>query len=266
MCRWFIYYGNDIIFEDILYKHNNSIIKQSYLKKYTPFLEESNYRDHEINVDGFGIGWYVEDNKVPCLYTSIKTPWSDFNFRRLSKILKSKLIFAHIRAIKPFSSGLIHEFNCHPFLYKNLLFMHNGDLKDFRSYIKKVINKIDDNILSNLKGNTDSEYIFLLIISFLKNSRINIKNIKNAILEVINFIKTITTQVFSFNIAITNGKFIIFTRYISNDEKPPSLYYKFFDTNLCISSEPIDIDDEWIYIPKNVIGYYEGKEVNFEKL
>jgi len=129
-----------------------------------------------------------------------------------------------------------------------------------------IDNNIDYKILSNLKGNTDSEYIFLLIISFLKDSTINIKNIKNAILEVINFIKTITTQVFSFNIAITNGKFIIFTRYISNHEKPPSLYYKFFDKNICISSEPIDIDDEWIYIPKNVIGFYEDKEVVFEKI
>ena len=265
MCRWFIYFGNKTFLYNILYNHKNAIIKQSYLKKYTPFLEELNSRDHEVNVDGFGIGWYVKNNEV-CFYTATKTPWSDINFKRLSKILESKLIFAHVRAIKPFSNGLIHEFNCHPFNYKNILFMHNGDLKNFRSYIKLVIDNIDDKILSNLKGNTDSEYIFLLIISFLKDSTINIKNIKNAILEVINFIKTITTQVFSFNIAITNGKFIIFTRYISNDEKPPSLYYKFFDTNLCISSEPIDIDDEWIYIPKNVIGYYEGKEVNFEKL
>jgi len=266
MCRWFIYYGDEIILEDILYKHNNSIIKQSYLKKYTPFLEEPNIRDHEINVDGFGIGWYIDDGEVPCYYTSIKTPWSDFNLRRLSRIIKSKLIFAHIRAIKPFSSGLIHEFNCHPFQYNNLLFMHNGDFKNFKNYIKLIINKIDDDILINLKGTTDSEYIFLLIISFLKNKELNIQNMKYAIIDVIKYINTIPIPIFSFNIAITNGEFIVFTRYINNHEKPPSLYYKFYDKNICISSEPINTGEEWTYIPKNVIGYYDGKDINIEKI
>ena len=266
MCRWFIYCGQEMLLENILYKSNHSIIKQSYLKKYTPFLEELNNRDHEVNVDGFGIGWYIENQKKPCYYTSIKTPWSDFNFRRLSKILKSKLIFAHIRAIKPFSTGLIHEFNCHPFNFDNLIFMHNGDFKNFKNYLKIIINKIDSDIFSHLSGNTDSEYIFLLIISFLKNKEKNIENIKIAIRQVIKYINEITTDIFSFNIAITDGNFIIFTRYISNDEKPPSLYYKFFDKHICISSEPINDDDDWIYIPKNIIGYYNNKEIYIEKI
>lgn len=266
MCRWFVYSGNKIKLDDILYKHNNSIIKQSYAKTYTPFLEEPNIRDHEINVDGFGIGWYIDNINNPCYYTSIKTPWSDFNFKRLSKILESKLIFAHIRAIKPFSDGLIHEFNCHPFNIDNLLFMHNGDFKNFKEYIKLVINKIDDEILLKLKGNTDSEYIFLLIMSFLKNKEKTKENIISSIKDVIKYINTITKHVFSFNIAITDGNFIVFTRYISNEEKPPSLYYKFFDKNICISSEPINYDDDWVYIPKNIIGYYYNNEINIEKI
>lgn len=264
MCRWFIYFGENINLENILYKHNNAIIKQSYKKKYTPFLEEPNIRDHEVNVDGFGIGWYIK-NKT-CFYTSIKTPWSDFNFKRLSKILYSKLIFSHIRAIKPFTSGLIHEFNCHPFCINNLLFMHNGDLKNFNDYKKKFINEIDTDIFKLLKGTTDSEHIFLLINSYIKNKKITITNIKKSILKVIKFIKSITKEVFSFNIAITNGKFIIFTRYINNDENPPSLYYKIDNKKILISSEPINFEDKWNYIEKNVIGQYSNNKIKFKKI
>lgn len=264
MCRWFIYYGNQICFYDILYNHKHSIIKQSYLKKYTPFLEENNIRDHEVNVDGYGIGWY-EKNKEVCYYTSVKTPWNDFSFKRLSKILKARLIFAHVRAIKPFSSGLIHEFNCHPFNYKNILFMHNGDLKHFNDHKKNIIENIDDDIYKSLQGNTDSEHIFLLILTYLKNKKFTINNVKQAILDVIKFINTLNTT-FSFNIAITNNKFIIFTRYINNNEKPPSLYYNKSCNNMLISSEPINFDDKWVYIPKNVLGVYHNKKLQIDKI
>ena len=48
MCRWLIYFGNEILLKEILFNGENSIIKQSYKKTFTPFLEEPNKRDHEI--------------------------------------------------------------------------------------------------------------------------------------------------------------------------------------------------------------------------
>lgn len=265
MCRWFIYFGNKINLESILYDHKNSILKQSFKKKYTPFLEENNKRDHEVNVDGFGIGWYVNKKQYPTFYKCTKTPWSDFNFRRLSKILNSNIIFAHIRAIKPFSEGLIHEFNCHPFTYRKLLFMHNGDFKYFYKYKKQVIEKIDDKLFNLIKGTTDSEHIFYLIIS-LANKKFNMGNIKNSVLEAIKILNLITKNSISLNIAISNGEFIVFTRYINNNENPCSLYYKNNEGHILISSEPIDYDNNWSSIPKNSIGCYFNKTLSIEKI
>ena len=99
MCRWLIYFGDTITLHDILFDGHNSIIKQSYKKTFTPFLEEPNSRDHEINADGFGVGWYHDQINDPCLYISTKPPWSDINIKRISKYIKSKLVFTHIRAI-----------------------------------------------------------------------------------------------------------------------------------------------------------------------
>ena len=260
MCRWFIYFGNEINLESILYNHKNSILKQSFKKKYTPFLDKPNERDHEINVDGFGIGWYLRKKKEPIFYKCNKTPWSDFNFKRLSKIFASKLIFSHIRAIKPFSEGLIHEFNCHPFCYKKILFMHNGDLKNFTKYKKNLIEYINDDIFSLIKGTTDSEYIFSLILTICKNN-FSQKNIKTSILKAIKLINSLSNDTISLNIAITNGNFIIFTRYINNKESPSSLYYKLCNNYILISSEPINFNELWIPIPKNSIGCYYKKKL-----
>ena len=71
MCRWLIYFGNEILLKEILFNGENSIIKQSYKKTFTPFLEEPNKRDHEINADGFGIGWYSKNIEFIHYYNNV---------------------------------------------------------------------------------------------------------------------------------------------------------------------------------------------------
>ena len=83
MCRLFIYNGDSLLLKKILYNEKHSIFKQSYHKKFTPLLKELNIRDHELNIDGFGVAWYNNTISNPCLYTSLKTPWCDDNFTTL---------------------------------------------------------------------------------------------------------------------------------------------------------------------------------------
>jgi len=273
MCRLFIYCGNSILLKKILYNEKHSIFKQSYHKKFTPLLKELNIRDHELNIDGFGVSWYNKNNNNknknknnnPCLYSSLKTPWCDDNLKRLCNILESSLIFAHVRGIKPFSSNyLVHEYNCHPFIYKNYSFMHNGDISNFNSMKKDIINKLDNNIFQLIKGNTDSEYIFALIINELEinNNKDYIIIIKKIIKYLISFKNTM-----SLNLAFTDGETIICTRYInSNLEEPPSIYYKKSNDNIIISSEPIDYKDDWILIDKNSILIYKNNNIIINKI
>tara|TARA_B110000208_G_C11655835_1_gene389760 strand:+ start:34 stop:837 length:804 start_codon:yes stop_codon:yes gene_type:complete len=265
MCRLFIYSGNSILLKDILYNQKHSIFKQSFHKKFTPLLKELNIRDHELNIDGFGVIWYHNNINNPCLYTSLKTPWCDYNLKRLSNILESTLIFAHVRGIKPFSKNyLVHEYNCHPFIYKNYSFMHNGDISNFNSMKKDIINKLNDNIFQLIKGNTDSEYIFALLINELDNN-----NNKNYSIIIKNIIKYLTSfkNTMSLNLAFTDGETIVCTRFINSDlEEPPSIYYKKCKDNIIISSEPIDYKDDWVLIKKNSILIYNNKNLVINKL
>jgi predicted glutamine amidotransferase len=273
MCRWLIYYGDIIKLHDILFDGHNSIIKQSYKKTFTPFLGEPNVRDHEINADGFGVGWFQNDMNDPCIYISTNTPWSDINIKRLSKYIDSKLIFTHIRAIKPLSISIVHEYNCHPFSHKNFMFMHNGDLKNFIDFKKKIINDISDDIYKIIKGNTDSEYAFGLFLNlleekfFLNGGFLEPNIFKSKIIELIkNLIKYGNNEPMSMNFAFTDGKTVVSTRFINSDEEPPSLYYRILNNNIIISSEPIDYDESWNYIEKNSIVTYSNNNINIEKI
>ena len=273
MCRWLIYYGDSIKLHDILFDGHNSIIKQSYKKTFTPFLGEPNIRDHEINADGFGVGWYNDNINDPCLYISTNTPWSDINIKRLSKYIESKVIFTHIRAIKPLSISIVHEYNCHPFTHKNFMFMHNGDLKNFIDFKKKIINDIGDDIYKIIKGNTDSEFAFALFLElldykfFLNGGYIEPLALKETIIKLMKKLIEYGNNVpMSMNFAFTDGKTIISTRFINSNEEPPSLYYRILDTNIIISSEPVDYDESWNYIEKNSIITYSNSKIHIEKI
>ena len=55
--------------------------------------------------------------------------------------------------------------------------------------------------------------------------------------------------------------------FINNKERPPSLYYRIDnDKNMCISSEPIDYENGWKFVPKNSIGYIVGNKINISKI
>lgn len=275
MCRWLIYIGNKMSLYNILFEGHNSIIKQSYNKTFTPFLEQPNLRNHEINADGFGIGWYDKNISIdPCIYVSIKTPWSDTNIKRLSKYIKSSLIFAHIRAIKPLSLSIVHEYNCHPFSYKNLIFMHNGDLKNFIDFKKRIINELSDDIYKIIKGNTDSEYAFALFLNLLNKKiikyggEIDIKSFKNNIFILIKKLIAYGNNIpMSMNFAFSDGTTTICTRFINDDnDDPPSLYYRILDDNIIISSEPIDYNNNWNIIKKNKIITYSKGSIEIEDI
>ena len=73
----------------------------------------------------------------------------------------------------------------------------------------------------------------------------------------------------SFNLALTDGKSIICTRYInSDDEDPPSLYIKQQNGQVYIASEPLYTEEtDWKLISKNTaILINENKDIDYQKI
>jgi len=297
MCRWFIYKGTLYPVKSLIYDPENALLKQTYnnpIRSTVLKFNEENPRDHRLNVDGYGMAWYVNEKKEPYLYRKANAPWHDSNLNNLCEYIYTPLIFAHIRAIKPFSKySLVHEYNCHPFRYSNIVWMHNGEIKDSIKIIKYVYNNCSDYILQNIKGNTDSEYCFCIYLDYLEKHNIDINKQRYVSLEILRICMKSTIDkildisgggVSSLNFAITDGNNIVATRFINSQvEEPPSLYYSLMSDfcfknkklhmgkgNECIilASEPINIENNrWKMISKNkIITISKNNNIKFYQL
>lgn len=153
MCRWLVYTGTPIRPEEVLYKPEYSLIDQSM---------HSRMGATTLNGDGFGLGWY-DGPRPPGVFRGTGPAWGDRNLRELSAHLSSGLFFAHIRAS---TGSAVQETNCHPFRYRDWLWMHNGLIKDFHRIMRQLALAVEPELFPHMEGTTDSEMMFYLALSF----------------------------------------------------------------------------------------------------
>ncbi|MFE2163982.1 class II glutamine amidotransferase [Streptomyces sp. NPDC059447] len=155
MCRWLAYSGTPLLLDTILYKPAHSLIDQSL---------HSKLGVETTNGDGFGVGWYTEeDTGGPAILREIGPAWSNRNLREIADHVRSPLFFAHIRAT---TGTAVQQTNCHPFRYGRWMFMHNGAIADFDLVRRELILLIDPTLFPHVEGTTDSEVMFYLALTF----------------------------------------------------------------------------------------------------
>jgi len=273
MCRFLLILSKSDIstkeMKEYFWFKDHSIFKQCYKMPLTPKSE--NCRDHHLNLDGFGFGFFF--NNDPKIYTNTNLSWNDHNLMQLLELIKTKLLLVHIRSISPLIKDIIvdkgavqppvHIYNCHPFEFDKYLFCHNGYIESFFDGInrKKIINNIDDNLIVRIKGSTDSEYFFYLILSFIKKSNSIIKGIKKTIC----FLNLLSkNKVLSLNFILTTPDKSYILRYYNHiEENPPSIYYFTDNDNFFISSEPIYKCNEWILFKRDCLMEIDNKTKKF---
>lgn len=153
MCRWLAYSGSPVLLEDLLYKPANSLVVQS---------KHSRLGAETVNGDGFGVGWYGAQ-ETPGIYHSIEPAWNDRNLQELSAHASAGRVFAHIRAS---TGSAVQQTNCHPFRYRNWLWMHNGAIADFPKVKRDLTLAVDPELYPYIQGSTDSETFFFLALTF----------------------------------------------------------------------------------------------------
>ncbi|MDH4058637.1 MAG: class II glutamine amidotransferase [Cyclobacteriaceae bacterium] len=266
MCRLMAYKGTPIIIDELLYKPKNSLINQSIDAKE---LEEP------LNGDGFGIGWYnPEISKEPATFVSLNPAWSNRNLKNLAPKIKTECMMAHVRAA---SVGEVSESNCHPFQYGDFLMAHNGGVESFSKIKRELRSDLSDDIYNWIKGQTDSEHLFAFLINHVLNKHKSVT--PDAVAEAFEYtfyhLKKLMTKFeiqeeAYLNMVVTNGHFIVATRYVTNSNvEPLTLYHsegsryvvedgitrmeapKDEDQAVLVVSEKLTEGDHWTMIPKN---------------
>lgn len=119
-----------------------------------------------VHADGWGIGWYVDDDAyvVKAATAAHECP----RFRRAGEGLSSHTMIVHVRRA---TVGVVDPANAHPFRYGRWLFAHNGTLFGFDEALRAwMIDQIDEGFRPLILGDTDSEHLFYFLLSALADN------------------------------------------------------------------------------------------------
>lgn len=296
MCRILSYLGKPIVVEELLYKPDNSFIKQSYHPK---------YMSHLLNLAGFGIAaWdHTSHNpNLPYLYKTPQLPFFDENLHNLASKISPYCLLAHLRGVSYTDTQIVSNQNVHPFLFagSNVALAHNGALYDFDKMKYDLLEYINPIYQKNIQGTTDSEWIYSIFLSQLPGplEAYQIPDIHKAIIETLKILQkvrhknniAINSPV---NLFISNGEFIAATRFVLDYGWQPteskelahlayhSLWYTygesygFYDneykmkgktkSSIIIASEPLTEDTTtWVEVPEYtlIIAHLDHGEID----
>lgn len=236
MCRWMAYSGEPIALDRYVTRSSHSLVVQSQKA-----LEST----MAMNGDGFGLGWY-DDLPEPGVYREIRPAWSDENLRSLSRHLRSRLFFAHVRAA---TGTPVTRPNCHPFAYGRWLFMHNGYLANWMALRRTVEGMIPDEMYGARAGSTDSEALFLALMGQGLADDPDPSPVEAVGRFLARVAELAGSDPFLFTAALSDGAHLYAFRYGVN-ARPNSLYYRAAPNGVLIASEPLDDDrSTWIEVP-----------------
>jgi glutamine amidotransferase len=132
--------------------------------------------------------------------------------------------------------------------------MHNGFVGGWQRLRRRVEALISDELYASRIGTTDSEAVFLAILSRgLVGSNISADAV-GATASVLQELSTLADgEPVRFAAALSNGRDLYAFRYSVNDEAN-SLYYRQTPAGVVVVSEPLDGEPgEWIAVPHNSV-------------
>ncbi|MFK7825887.1 MAG: class II glutamine amidotransferase [Oligoflexales bacterium] len=224
-----------------------------------PYLvEDNNALIHQsvTNPHGWGLAFYQENKAF--ILKSEKTAHQCSQFRSVSRSLMADTVLAHIRKA---TVGFQKIENSHPFRFGFWTFVHNGNIKGFDSIRPLIIQEIDPLLRDQIQGDTDSEAVFFLILSFLNRKRalctpkLNSKHVIASIEEACAKICDIAGELCPDDRAEATENFLTFLLSNGNTiwahQGGKNLYYRLSYhngrdlKNITFSSEPLNDQELW---------------------
>ena len=162
MCRALAYLGQPVLLDHLLYQPDSALVKQSFMPKML----------HMLNLAGFGLRAWDRgsaDPLKPYSYTSTSLPVFDRNLKALAEKIRPTCVLAHVRGVSYSTEVEISLQNVHPFQFPGtrLALAHNGDLARVGEMKPHLLEFIRPGIVPLIRGTTDSEWIYALIVSQL---------------------------------------------------------------------------------------------------
>jgi glutamine amidotransferase len=152
MCRHLAYLGEPRTLESLVMGPAHSLYEQSWAPR--------QQRHGTVNVDGFGVGWYV-DRADPVRYRRAQPIWTDASFASLAPTVSASCAVAAVRSATEGMSP--DEAAAAPFTHGPWLFSHNGRLHDWTTARKALLPQVAD--VPDARVGVDSALLFGLAVA-----------------------------------------------------------------------------------------------------
>jgi predicted glutamine amidotransferase len=232
-------------------------------------------REHK---DGWGIAYY-DGGPAPLVAHGLGPAHEDPDFERVSSHFSSHAVVAHVRLA---SVGAVVLPNAHPFVYGRWSFAHNGTLRNFPQHRDEIEALIAPDLRGALKGDTDSERCFMIVLSFLREQTGTLEHgsadeVARAIARTMVACARITDvagveKPSSMNFMVSDGGLLVCSRrnrtlFISEGKKrhPNGAHAAPADgttlTQLVIASEELSTEDHWHEVAEDEVVGVDAKMV-----
>ncbi len=163
MCRVLAYIGPEIPVASLLLEPDNSLIKQSLDPELHPLLQ----------LAGWGFGAWSEHllkPEEPFRYRRPMAAFYDDNAEGMIPSLQASTLLAHVRAASYNAGTVLADENCHPFSMEGTpwIVAQNGSLPNWQLLQRELLTHCKDEYLEQMRGTTDTEFLYVLLISLLK--------------------------------------------------------------------------------------------------
>lgn len=168
--------------------------------------------------DAWGLGFYQGGEVL--LQRRPKPPTEPIDFYALVKDLRTDVIVGHVRQG---TVGKPKNENTHPFRFRSWLFAHHGTIPSFDGVRDELLAAVPDFLRRNIRGQTDSEHLFHVMLAFLhdagKLDDINVPAslvrdaVRGALALVEKSAGKAAADAMECALALTNGRILVATRH-----------------------------------------------------
>jgi glutamine amidotransferase len=233
MCRHLAYLGPPAPLGDILVKPLHALYRQSW----EPRLQ----RHGTVNADGFGVGWYAEEDPVPARYRRAGPIWADLSFTDLARVVRTTALLAAVRDAT--EAGADGEAAAAPFAAGPWLFSHNGAVRGWPSSAAPLAARLPATELLSLQARCDSALVWALVLHRLRDGDEMGQALADTVTEV-----AAAAPGSRLNLLLTDGEAVCATAW------GDSLWYLAEPgRRTVVASEPYDDAPHWRQVPDRTL-------------
>ncbi|MFE7168711.1 ergothioneine biosynthesis protein EgtC [Streptomyces sp. NPDC057616] len=233
MCRHLAYLGPQEPLGSVLVQPAHALYRQSWAPRHQ--------RHGTVNADGFGVGWYAEDDPVPARYRRAGPIWADLSFADLARVVRSGAVLAAVRDAT--LSGADAEAAAAPYAAGPWLFSHNGAVKGWPGSLAPLVSALPAVDVLSLEARNDSALVWALVLARLRNGDDEGQALADTVLEVAE-----AAPGSRLNLLLTNGETITATTW------GDTLWYLSRPgRSTVVASEPYDDDPHWQEVPDRTL-------------